>query len=556
MSRNFLIVCSLLLLIASGCSQKKSSRHETIVVALSGDIDTFNPLFTTDATTQEIVELMYPSLVRPSIDTASGAVTFTPSLARSYEYQNGNKDILFHLRSDARWSDSAVVTAHDVKVSYALYGNPAVGSVHQEQTAGMLTSASGAPDIEKSIDVLNDSTVLFHFKEASPGRMFDLALPIVPAHVFEKIPAGELRTHPSNKTPVSAGPFLLASWKPMQEIVLHPNPLCTLPAPAKIGSLVFRIIPDQQMQIVQLKNQEVDLVMDIEASDAVSLRKDNPGVAIVSIESRRYHFIGWNNIDPIAYARSNGKSIVPHPLFGSARTRRALTLAVDRKELLSALLSNYGMIANGPVAPFFKWAYDRSIVPHPYDPKQALQLLEQDGWKDTDGDGILDKNGKKFSFELYTPSGSKFWAELATIVQKELRDIKIDVKLAKAERSVYWQSLLEKKFDAWIAGFEVPMELRMEGFWGSDLKKSMFNIFSYRNSRVDRIVNAAPMMQDRTEAAASWTEFQQILHEEQPCTFLFWENRLIAVSKKIDGADINMLSTLSSAPQWTVSENQ
>ncbi|HLP14903.1 MAG TPA: ABC transporter substrate-binding protein [Bacteroidota bacterium] len=554
MSRNILFISTLVLLILCGCSQKKNSSQQTIIVALSGDIDTFNPLYTTDATTQEIVELLYPSLVRPSIDTASGALVFTPSLARSFVYQNGEKDVLFHLRSDARWSDSAAVTARDVKFSFLRYGDPAVGSIHQEQTAGMLVAANGAPDIDRSIVVINDSTVLFKFREASPSRMFDIALPIMPAHIYEQIPASELRTHPANKTPIGAGPFILASWKPMQEIVLHPNPLCVLPAPAKIGSLVFRIIPDLQTQLIQLRNKEVDMVMDLEASDAAALQNES-SVRILSIEGRRYHFIGWNNIDQQAYARSKGKVIAPHPLFGSARTRQALTLAVNRPALLSALLSNHGTIANGPIAPFFKNAFDRSIAPYPFDPKKATELLAQDGWKDTDGDGILDKDGKKFSFELYTPTGSKFWAELATIVQKQLRDVKIEMKLAKAERSVYWQSLLEKKFDAWIAGFEVPMELRMEGFWGSDLKKSPFNIFSYRNARVDSIVNTAYLMTNQSDATRSWKEFQQILHAEQPCTFLFWEDRLIAVNQRIRNTDINRLHTLYSASQWTVSEN-
>ncbi|MGE5315484.1 MAG: ABC transporter substrate-binding protein [Acidobacteriota bacterium] len=555
MARYVLVVCSLLLLISCGCSHKKNSSQAAIVVALSGDVDTFNPLYTTDAAAQEIVELMYPSLVRASIDTSSGAIAFSPSLARSYDYQNGGKDILFHLRSDARWSDSTRVTAHDVKFSFLLYGNPEAGSVHQEQTASLASSASGVSGIDRSIDIINDSTVLFHFAEHSPGQLFDAALPIMPAHVYESIPVSELRTHPANKTPLSAGPFVLASWKPMQEIVLRPNPLSVLPAPAEIGSLVFRIIPDMQTQLIQLKNKEVDMVMDVDAADVPQL-KESGAVDILSVEGRRYHFIGWNNIDQNAYLRSKGTMIVPHPLFGSAKTRKALTLAVDRAGLLRALLSNYGTIANGPVAPFFRWAYDRSIRPVPYDPKQAMALLAEDGWKDADGDGILEKNGRKFSFELYTPAGSKFWAELAVIVQKQLKDVHVDARLAKAERSVYWQSLLEKKFDAWIAGFEVPMELRLEGFWGSDLQKSPFNIFSYRNPRVDQIVNSAYGMGSTPAAAQSWQEFQRIIDEDQPCTFLFWENRLIAVNRRIGHADINRLSVFGSAYRWSVAENQ
>jgi peptide/nickel transport system substrate-binding protein len=556
MALKYLLACSLVLLSVSGCSSKKnqSPAQGTVVLALSGDLDTFNPLFTTDATAQEIVDLLYPALILPVADTARGTLSFTPSLARSYEFSNDHRDLTFHLHTDARWSDSVVISAIDVKYSFQLYADPEIGSVHQDALHGLLTTPTGAVDIEKSIVVVNDSTILFHFARAYPSQLFDLALPIFPAHIYKGIAPAELRTHAINNMPVTAGPFRLVSWKPMQEIVLQSDPLCVLPAPASIDKLVFRIIPDPHAQLAQLRNHEVDMIFDLDAADAADLQRTNADIAVVQVEGRRYHFIGWNNIDQAAYTKSKGKIVQPHPLFGSARTRLALTYAINRTELLATLLSGYGNIANGPVAPSFRWAYDESIAPYPFDPTKALQLLAQDGWTDTDNDGILEKNGKKFSFELYTPTGSKFWADIATVVQKELRDVKIEMKTTKADRAIYWQDLINKKYDAWIAGFEVPMELNLEGFWGSDLKKNPFNIFSYRNARVDTIVNTASFMTDQTAAARSWKDFQQIVHTEQPCTFLFWENRLVAFNKKIHGTEINRLHTIRSADKWTVSE--
>jgi peptide/nickel transport system substrate-binding protein len=556
MAVKYLLACALLLVSFSGCSPKKNhTQQDTIVVALTGDIDTFNPLFTTDATGQEIVELLYPALILPEADTTLGTLRFTPSFARSFEFSNNNRDILFHLRTDVRWSDSTAVTAGDVKYSFSLYANPEIGSVHQDALHGLLTTRTGSIDIDKSIIVVNDSTVLFHFARSYPSQLYDLALPIIPAHIFQNIAPAELRTHAVNKNPVTAGPFRLASWKAMQEIVLQSDPLCVLPAPASIHRLVFRILPDPHTQIAQLRTHEIDMVLDLDAADAAELQRSGTGVSVIALQGRRYHFIGWNNIDEAAYARSKGKTVQPHPLFGSARTRLALTYAIDRKELLNTMLSGYGKISNGPIAPSFLWAYDASIVPYPFDPKKAMELLKEDGWSDRDNDGILEKNGKKFSFELSTPTGSTFWANIATVVQKELKDVGIDVKTSKAERSLYWQNLIDKKYDAWIAGFEVPMELHLEGFWGSDLKTNPFNVVSYQNKRIDAIVNTASFMTDRDTAARAWKEFQGIVHAEAPCTFLFWENRLVAINTKIRGTEINRLHTLRSAYKWTVSEN-
>ncbi len=540
-----------------GCSpkNKKDLEMNSIVIGLSCDVSTLNPLFTTIATEQEIVELLYPSLIRPTVDTAQGTLGYSPSLARSYEFLNKNRNILFHLRTDARWSDSVSITARDVKFSFMLYGNPAVGSVHQNTLQGLRASHDGTPDIAQSIDIINDSTLLFHFEKAYSTQLFDVSLPIFPAHIFEKIPAAELRNNPMNNNPVVAGPFFLASWKPMQEIILQSNPMSVLPSPAAIRTLVFRIIPDSRMQVTQLQKNEIDMLIDIEAADAAATQKSNAEINIFSIKGRRYHFIGWNNIDQQAYRESHGLSIRTHPLFGTVRVRQAMTLAINRNGLLEALLSGYGEIANGPIAPFFHWAYNDALQPHPFNPQKALQLLEQEGWTDTDNDGVLEKNEKRFSFELCIPTGSEFWSNIATIVQKELRDIKIKVKISKVERSVYWQNLLEKKYDAWIAGFEVPMELHLEKFWGSDLKKNSFNIFSYQNNRVNKIVNAAAYSTDQNVSAQSWKEFQQILYDEQPCTFLFWENRLVAVNKKIKGIDVNILGTLQNSYRWSVVAN-
>jgi peptide/nickel transport system substrate-binding protein len=182
----------------------------------------------------------------------------------------------------------------------------------------------------------------------------------------------------------------------------------------------------------------------------------------------------------------------------------------------------------------------------------AASLLEREGWRDRNGDGVLDKGTKKFSFVLKITAGDQLRSNIAAIVQNELRAMKIDVQIEQVERSVFWKDLMQKKYDAWIAGFSVPLQMQLDEMWGSDLKQSPFNLVSFQNRRVDEILKGAKLVQKETDHAAAWKEFQVILYDEQPCTFLYWMNGLVAVNKRIKGTDIGILGTLHHAWEWDV----
>jgi ABC-type transport system substrate-binding protein len=98
----------------------------------------------------------------------------------------------------------------------------------------------------------------------------------------------------------------------------------------------------------------------------------------------------------------------------------------------------------------------------------------------------------------------------------------------------------------------VPLQLQLEEFWGSDLKKNQFNLVSYRNERVDQLLRNAKNAENETDAAPAWKAFQTILFQEQPCTFLFWENTAVGVNKRIHGTHIGIQGTTQRAWEWYV----
>ncbi|MGA9365620.1 MAG: ABC transporter substrate-binding protein [Bacteroidota bacterium] len=514
-------------------------------------MDSFNPLFAEDVTAGEINDLIFPGLLDSRFDTTRGVLEYQPLLAKSWEFQNNNRDIVFHLQTDARWSDGVRVTARDVQLSFELYGDTAVASVRQSSVEGLRRARSGGPDIHEAVEIVNDSTVAFHFERPYPGQLFDAGLPILPAHVFEKLPRQGLRENGVNQNPIGSGPFLLKSWKPLQEIILESSSTSVLPKPGRLSRIILRVIPESRTRLAQLRAGEVDLVANVRVEDAIEMEKD-PQLQIIPTGERVYDALNWNNLDPEEYAKTRGRVVRPHPLFGDARVRRALTLATNREEIVQSYLRTFGRQAVGPISPLFRWAYNDTLKPLRYDPPAAASLLAEAGWRDANGDGVLDRAGRRFSFALNITAGDQLRSNIATIVQTELRALKIEVQIEQVERSVFWKELMQKKYDAWIAGFSVPLQMQLDEMWGSDLRKSPFNLVSFRNKRVDEILKGAKRIQKETEYAAAWKEFQVILYDEQPCTFLYWLNGLVAINRRVRGTEIGVLGTLHHAWEWHV----
>src|SRR4029079_5041729 len=214
---------------------------------------------------------------------------------------------------------------------------------------------------------------------------------ILPKHVWSQLPFDQWRSRSDwfREHLVTSGPFLLESWTPQQEVVLKRNPRYYIPGLPKLDRVVVRIIPDQGNQVTQLLSGQVDFVPSLLPGDAERVRK-SPSLHLVPIWYRSYVAIVWNN---------------SKPLFADRDVRRALTLAIDRRALIDTL---WGPSARESYSPIVQdaWAYDTNIHPWPYDPAESRRLLAAKGWKDSDGDGVLDKDGKPFAFELTTNSGN------------------------------------------------------------------------------------------------------------------------------------------------------
>ncbi len=536
----------------SGCSGKKSASESTATVAVEGDVDSFNPLFAEEVVSGEINDLIFPRLVNSEFDTTVGELTYTPYLASSWETSRSRTDITFHLRTDAMWSDGVRVSARDVQYSFELYADTAVASVRQSAVQNFVLT-DGKLDISKAIETPNDSTAVFHFATASPTQMFDVGVPLLPAHIFEKIPRRDIRLNAVNRSPVTCGPFALAHWSPMQEVVLVSSRNMGESFTPHLSKLIFKVLPDYGMRLAQFQAGEVDVITGLRMEDA-DLPDRFPDLSVMSMAGRDYDFIGWNSIDPEAFAKSDGKILKPHKLFGSALVRRALTMAVNRQEIVKAYVGKHGQLASGGISPLFKWALNDTLDALPFDKLQAAALLAREGWSDRNGDGILDKGNVNFSFSLKLASGNQLRNVIATVIQQQLRDVKIDMTIEQVERGTFWNDVMARKYDAWFAGFSVPLQMQLDDLWASDLNRYPFNLAGFRHKRVDEILSSVKTLNKESDGAGLWKEFQSIVHREQPCTFLFWINNIVGVNKRLQGTHIGILGTTHKAWDWHISD--
>ncbi len=570
----------LLLLFSTACSKGGAgdaggtAMDSTLVITSLGDADYLNPVIGASVTSSNIFGLIYPSLLQSEFDTTTGLLNYmalekqlrpspsghtakTPkaALARTWRMAPDHRSITYTLRSDAYWDDGKPIVAGDVLFAYRLYGNPVIASPRQQYLAELEGAEKGEIDFSRAVMAPDDTTLVFRFHKPVPEylALFHTSLTPMPEHFWRNVKPEEFRNSPLNRKPLGAGPYRLKSWKPQQELVLESNHRSNLPKPGTIPQLSFRVVPDYTVRLAQLQTGAVDVVENIKPEDFQGLMASKNPVDIKSVGLRVYDYVGWSNIDQDEYLKS-GRA-VPHPLFGSAAVRRALTYAMDRQSIIDGYLGRYGVPAVTDISPSLKWAFNEKIQPYPFDPQRALSMLKAEGWV-PGPDGILRKDGRRFSFSLYTNAGNARRNYASVIIQQNLRRIGIECKLEVQESNVFFDNLQNRRLGAWMAGWSIGLEIDPMDVWGSDLEKSRFNFMGYRNPQVDRLSALAKEKMDPLDARPYWLEYQEILHRDQPVTFLYWIRETQGFSRRIEGEELNISGVFYNIDDWTLSPSR
>ena len=515
-------------LAAAGCGRGAAPAlpPDTIVIGKLADIENWNPYLADSAFSEDVLTLLYPTLVVEQPDYTEHPPTYEPWLASSWERSPDGLSVTFHLDPRARWSDGVPVTAEDVLFTWEVQRSPEVGWPGAEDKAPIV-----------AVDAPDDRTVVFRFARPDPYQIMDANDgPIVPAHAWRTIPFERWDRTDWTAHALSAGPFVLERHEPQQEIVLRRNRNYWIPGRPAAGRVVWRIVPDQTALLTQLLGGRLDFLEAVPPRDAGRVEAD-PSLRLVTFPDRAYTYIGWNLRDP---------------RFADARVRRALTLAIDRDTILRTARAGYGRPGIGPILSTM-WAFDRTLRPLPYDPARAKELLARAGWRDTDGDGVLDRDGVPFRFDLMTNAGNETRRDIVLLVQADLARVGIEVR----PRTLEWGAMLRRletgAFDAYVSAWRESTRIDLGPVWHSAAPgEPTYNWIGYANPEVDALIERVETLTEFDRQKPLLDRIQRLIVEDQPYTFLYESDRVAALSTRIRNAEINAASPYFNLDRWTI----
>ncbi len=510
---------------AGACAGRDAPpRGGTVVIGAVADLDTGNPLVSVDAWANEVHRYV---LFMPLLQLGP-ELEYTPYLARSWDMA-GDTAVVFHLRHDVRWHDGQPTTAEDVLFTYERATDPATGFSNSDYFAGWTGG-----------EVVDSYTVRFHL-EPRPDPLAGLPFtPIVPKHLLDTIPAERLRQAAFNRSPVGNGPFRFVSRRANDRWVFEANDdfPADLGGRPNIDRLVWRVIPENSAQLTELRVGEADLILQPRADQVTELAQ-RPGLRAVVKASRQFAFIVWNE---------------RRPPLDDARVRRALAMAIDREAIVERFRQGFGTPGLTTVLPFH-WAYDDSLRPLPHAPDSAVALLAAAGVADRDGDGMLERaDGKPFALELELPAGSEYYRDLAEVVRHDLSAIGVRMSTKPTEGTTLFGDLTssERRFDAALLGWVGDFRLDLHDVFHSEALDGPYQFASYRNPRLDSLLDAASAETDRTRAAPLWHRVQQILLRDQPWTLLFYQTDAFLARDRVHGLDMDIRGVLVNVGRWWV----
>jgi len=495
---------------------------DALVVGSIGDASRLLPLLATDASSGDIVGLVFNGLLK-----YDEHLSVVGDLARSWDVSPDGLTITFHLREGVRWHDGAPFTSEDVRFTYERLIDPLVK-----------TPYSSSYELIESVDVLDPLTVRVRYREPFAPALESWMIGIIPKHLL----AGQdLNTTPLLRHPIGTGPYRFARWKTGELIELHANPDYFEHRPY-VDRYLYRVIPDQATLFLELLTGGVDLssLTPLQYARQTQTPYFQRTYQRFRYPSFGFTYIGYNLDDP---------------RFRDVRVRRAINLAVDKPAMIGGILFGLGTVATGPY-PKESWAYNPAVQVEPRNVERAKQLLQEAGWADRDGDGWLEKDGAPFRFTLLTNQGNDVRRRVAELVQQQLQAIGIEVQLKVIEWSTFVHEFIDKRrFEAVLLGWNLSRDPDLyDLFHSSKTREGEYNFVGYRSAEVDQLLELGRRTFDQERRRLIYQAVHRLLYEDQPYTFLYVADALPVVHQRFRHVRSSPIGIGYNQIDWSVPE--
>lgn len=538
-NRGIILLGIIILCIMPGCSNNADERPvadkktgetttpaygDILVEGSIGDASNLIPILSSDATSHSISAQVFNGLVKYDKN-----LNVVGDLAESWVISDDGLVFTFHLRKGVKWHDGRPFTADDVLYTYQVTVDPKTPTAY----AGDFLKV-------KKAEVIDPYTFRVTYDKPFAPALTSWGAAILPKHLLE---GKDITQSCLSRHPIGTGPYLFKEWVTGQKIVLISNPDYFEGRPY-IDGYIMRIIPDTATMFLELRAKGVDQ-MNLTPLQFTRQTENN----LFRNNFNKYRYLSFS----YTYLGYN----LENPLFTDKRVRQAISHAINKEEIIQGVMLGLGKIATGPYKPG-TWAYNPNVKKYSYDPDKAKILLADVGWKDTDGDGILDKDGTPFTFEIITNQGNEVRAKCAEIIQRRLADIGIKVKIRIIEWAAFINEFINKRrFDTTILGWTVTLDPDLYDVWhSSKTKPGELNFISYKNEEVDNLLEKGRTTFDRTERKRCYDRIQEIFAEEQPYTFLYVPDALPIINARFKGIEPAPLGIGYNFIKWYVPKSE
>ncbi len=498
---------------------------DTFIQSSISDIAGLIPNITSDSASHEVGGLVYDGLIRTDRN-----LNWVGQLAESWTFSRDCMTLTFKLRQNARWHDGHPFTADDVLFTYRTMIHPKTPTAYKDDFL-----------VVKDTEVLDPYTFRVTYARPHARALQSWAMNVLPRHLLEPYVAeGKLKESPQNSRPVGTGPYRFQEWKSGEKIVLVANPDYYEGRPY-LGRVVYRIIPSQGTIFLELKARGVDLasltaLQYLRQTEYPAFRK---AYRKYRYPSSGYTYLGFNLKDP---------------RFADRRVRQAFAHAINKQELIDGVVLGMARDATGPLRPG-TWAYTDRVPRHEHDPEKAKALLAQAGWKDRDGDGLVeDKEGRPFTFTIRTNQGNEERKKVAEIIQQRLKEIGVGAEIQILEWSSFLKEFIKKKrFEAIVMGWGVGTDPDQYVVWhSSQMGPDQLNHISYSNPEVDALLEAGRSSCVQQDRLRYYHRLQEVMAEDLPVVFLYFRDALPVVASRVRGVEPAPAGIFHNFTEWFV----
>jgi microcin C transport system substrate-binding protein len=498
-----------------GCTRKSGDANfpvdRNLNLGLSSDIPGFNFLVESSGDQAAVLGYVYESLLDKDPDTYENQ----PSLAKSWEISKDGKSFTFELDEKAQWFDGKPVTSADVAFTLKTIFDPKVNCEPERATYGSL---------DPNIQIHSDRKFTIRVKDKH-FKNFDLAggFWIMPKHILE---GQDMNKGLLLMGTYGSGPYQLEEWKKGEKVTLKKNPnYWGSHTPANKGAynfdkIVFRIIREPKIEIEMLKQGYYTVY----GFDPEKWERDSKNEKI----QKYYETYEFTNKAPKGYSYFAWN--LKNPLFTSVKVRKALSLLLNRPFMIEKFTFGKSLPALGPISSRSDYA-PKDVTPFGYEPEKAIRLLSEEGWVDSNKDGVIDREGKKFEFDLLfsNPDMEKF----LTVYKEDLSKAGIVCNLKKVDWNTFTKLLDDRKFDSVTLAWSSQVDPDLYQIWHSkSIAGNGSNFVSYSNPKVDKLIEQARQEFDREKRIQLNQQLSKLIIEDYPYTFFLESARTYVAARR------------------------